>query len=304
MTESAAEAPSRPLVGIGWMIATTLFFVAVTGVVRHLGSDMPAAEAAFIRYAIGLLMVLPALRPLITARPSGRMMWLFAIRGSIHGIAVILWFFAMARVPIALVTAIGYTAPLFVTIGAALFLGEKLHIRRIVALTIGFVGVLIIIRPGIEAVGIGELAQLAAAPLFATSFLFAKRLTREADPGLIVAMLSVYCTLILLPFALYEWRQPTIEELGWLTLTAFFATAGHYTMTRALRAAPITLTQPIGFLQLVWAAMLGIVAFGEPVDPFVILGGGIVVAAATYISHRETRMAQKISTPPPPAVKS
>jgi len=128
---------------------------------------------------------------------------------------------------------------------------------------------------------------LIAAPLFAVSFLIAKKLTESESPAVIVAMLSIFCTLTLLPGALLEWRSPTGGELFLLFLTAVFATAGHYTLTRAFEAAPITVTQPVAFLQLVWAALLGLIAFGEPLDPWIFLGGGIVVGAVTYIAHRE-----------------
>ena len=92
--------------------------------------------------------------------------------------------------------------------------------------------------------------------------------------------------------------------IGWLSLCAVFATAGHWTMTKAFQCAPITVTQPVQFLQLVWATILGIVAFGEPVDPYVILGGGIVVGAATYIAHRERLNAKRATTPPAVATKT
>lgn len=295
---------NQPVIGIGWMILTGIMFACVTGIVRYLGSDMPAIEAAFIRYLIGLIIVSPTLRPLLNYRPTTKKMGLFALRGLVHGFAVMLWFFAMARIPIAEVTAIGYTAPIFVTIGAAFFLKERMHFRRIMAVVIGFVGTFIIIRPGFTDISIGQLAQLTAAPLFATSFLIAKKLTDDESPAVIVGMLSLGCTLVLLPGAIWQWRQPTLEEVGWLTLTAMFATAGHYALTRAFRAAPITVTQPVSFLQLVWAALIGLTLFGEPLDPFVFLGAGVVVSAAAYISHREAVAARRAVTPPEVATKA
>ena len=301
---SAAASPDRTLIGIGWMLVTTVLFVCVTGIVRYLGSDIPAVEAAFIRYAIGLVMVLPAFRPLLGNWPDGQMMRRFALRGLVHGVAVMLWFYAMARIPIAEVTALGYTAPIFVTLGAAFFFGEKLHLRRIMAVITGFIGAMIIIRPGFHEISSGQLAQLTAAPLFACSFLLAKGLTRDFGSGLIVAMLSLGCTVTLLPGALMQWREPSLHEVAWLGLTAVFATTGHYTLTRAFQAAPLTVTQPIGFLQLVWATLLGVLVFGEALDPFVILGGGIVVAAVTYISHREAQAARRLRTPPAVATKT
>ncbi|MEM7269896.1 MAG: DMT family transporter [Pseudomonadota bacterium] len=287
---SAPGAPSSRTnvpVAVAWMLVTGFLFVAVTGIVRYLGSDMPAAEGAFIRYAIGLAMISPALIGMIRRGAAPGSMKLYALRGIVHGFGVLLWFYAMARIPIAEVTAIGYSSPIFVTIGAALFLGERLRARRIAAVVFGLIGVLIILRPGFQEIGPGQLAQLIAAPLFAASFLIAKRLTDIASSAEIVAMLSVGCTLLLLPFALVEWRDPTWEELFWLTLTAACATAGHYTLTRAYAAAPITVTQPITFLQIVWATLLGAVMFAEPVDAYIMAGAAVIVASAWYIARRE-----------------
>jgi len=289
----AAQGGGNSLAGIGWMALTTLLFVCVTGIVRYLGADIPAVQAAFIRYVIGCILLLPVLMPLFRVRPAPPAFSLFALRGLVHAVAVMLWFFAMARIPIAEVTAIGYITPICVTIGAALFFRERLHARRIAAIGVGILGGLIILRPGFQEVQVGALAQLVAAPLFGISFLLAKRLTRLADPALIVGMLSVSCTLFLAPGALLMWEPVTWEQVAWLGLTALFATAGHYTQTRAFRSAPLTVTQPVTFLQLVWAALLGMLAFGEPVDPYVVLGGGVIVGAATFISHREMVAARR-----------
>ena len=300
---TSIDTPRNVSAGIGWMVLTGLLFVCVTCIVRYLGSDMPAIEAAFIRYAIGLAIVSPVLPRLLRKLPEKDVMKLYVVRGLVHGIAVMLWFYAMARIPIAEVTAIGYVAPIFVTIGAALFLGERLHLRRIAGVVVGFIGTLIIIRPGFEDVNIGQLAQLTAAPLFAASFILAKKLTNRVDPGVIVFMLSLFCTMVLLPGAVLQWRTPTLEEVFWLGLTALIATTGHYTLTRAIGAAPITVTQPISFLQLVWAAILGVFLFGEALNFYVILGGALIITAVTYISHREALVARSQMTPPPPATK-
>ena len=278
--------------GIAWMIVTTLMFVAVTGIVRHLGSDMPPGEAAFIRYLIGCGLMLPVfLRMRRTPIPSG--LWrLGAIRGAAHAGAVTLWFFAMARIPVAEVTAIGYVTPIVITIGAALFLGERLRLHRIMGVVAGLIGALVILRPGFQEISIGQIAQVCTAPLFAVSYLMTKSMTGKADSQVIVALLTIFCTLFLLPIALIDWQTPSWREIGWLAATAVGATAGHYAMTRALAAAPISVTQPITFLQLVWAAMLGVFVFDEPLDPYVIAGGLIIVGAATYIAHRESLLAR------------
>ncbi len=279
--------------GILWMLATGFCFLAVTVSVRYIGPRIPAAEAAFIRYLAGTLMLLPIFLRLYRGSLKIHSHGLFIARGLAHGVGVILWFFAMARIPIAEVTALGYLSPVIVTIGAAIFLGETLHFRRLAAVVIGFLGVMIILRPGFDTISIGQLAQLATAPLFAASFLLAKKLTAREDVTVIVAVLSLICTLTLLPPALLNWVQPTLHEVAMLTLTAVFATLGHYTMTRAFSLAPLAVLQPIGFLQLVWATLCGIVLFGEPIDVYVVLGGTVLILSTTYIAHRESVISRR-----------
>jgi drug/metabolite transporter (DMT)-like permease len=285
------------------MLLTTLLFACVTAIVRHVGSTVSAPEGAFLRYLFAVLLMLPWLRPLLDTPPPASMLALFAVRGLFHGLGVILWFYAMARLPVAEVTALGYLAPLFVTVGAALFLGEKLHKRRLAAVVAGLVGALVILRPGLSPVSTAHLAQLGAVPLFACSYLIAKQLSGRDDPATIVAMLSLGCTVVLLPGALMHWTWPGLSQIFWFFLTALLATLGHYTMTRALRAAPLTVTQPVNFVQLVWATAFGVVLFGEPLDPFVLLGGAIVIAAVTFIAHREARLARPPTAVPPPVLK-
>lgn len=293
---SVGDASSRAngnLRGIFWMMVTGILFVAVTGIVRHLGTDMSAVQAAFIRYVFGLILLTPVFFRIGSFVRDRRIMGLHAMRGFIHGIGVMLWFFAMAKIPIAEVTALGFTAPIFTTLGAALFLGERLHLHRVGAVLIGFGGAIIVLQPGFQAINIGSIAQLVAAPLFACSFLIAKRLTRTESSPAIVAYLSIFVTLTLLPPALMVWRTPTPVELGWLFATAACATAGHVTLTQAFKSADITVTQPIQFLQLVWATILGLTLFGEQPEIWTWVGGGVIVASATYIARRESRSCRR-----------
>jgi drug/metabolite transporter (DMT)-like permease len=297
------EAPvARPLAGILWMIATGACFIAVTAIVKHAGQDLPAAQAAFLRYLLGLVFLLPAI-PAIRAARIGRRDWgLFGLRGAVHTLAVILWFYAMTQIPIAEVTAMNYLNPVYVTLGAALFLGERLAARRLLAVFAALLGVVVILRPGFREVETGHLAMLATALFFAGSYLTAKPLSGRHSAALIVAMLSVTVTAGLAPFALAVWVTPTMADLGWMFLVACFATAGHYSMTRAFAAAPIAVTQPVTFLQMVWAVLLGWAVFDEPPDGFVILGAGIIIASVSFIAWREARLG-KVTPPPHPATK-
>lgn len=297
------SSPSRPLVGIFWMLVTGLCFVAVTALVKYMGDGIPPAEAAFLRYFLGLVFLLPMLPALREARLTARQWRLFSLRGVFHTCGVILWFFAMTRIPIAEVTAMNYLAPVYVSVGAALFLGERLALRRIAAIVVALVGTAVILRPGFRDVAPGHIAMLFCAVSFAGSYLLAKIMADEAKPAVVVAMLSIVVTICLAPFALANWVMPTAAELGLLFLVACFATAGHYTMTMAFAAAPVTVTQPVTFLQLVWAVLLGVLVFAEPVDIWVILGGALILAAVSFITWREAVLKRQPITPPSPATK-
>jgi len=285
------------------MVFTGVLFVMVTGLVKYLGLTMPAPQAAFLRYALGLILLVPMLPFREGLRLQKHQLRLSVWRGVLHSGAVTLWFFAMARIPIADVTAMNYMAPIYVTIGAALFLGERLALRRLGAIAFALLGVIIILRPGFREIGAGHMAMVLATLFFGASYLLAKRLTDEMPAGLVVVLLSVIVTIALLPMALVVWVPPSGFDLIILFLVACIATLGHYTMTLAFKATSISVTQPVTFLQLVWAVTLGVVVFGEAVDPFVVLGGGIILGSVTFISWREATLQRRLRTPPVPATK-
>lgn len=190
-----------------------------------------------------------------------------------------------------------YLNPIYVTILAAIFLGETLALRRILAIVTAFVGALIILRPGFREIGPGHLAMLFTAGAFAVGYLVAKIMADETSPAVVVGMLSLTVTVGLAPFAWAVWVPVTWEQVGWLFLVACFATAGHFTMTMAFKAAPLAVTQPVTFLQLIWATLLGAVVFAEPVDLFVVIGGAMIIAAISYITLREAMLRRRQITP-------
>lgn len=296
------ETPSRPVQGILWMAATGLCFIAVTAVVKHAAQDLPAAQAAFLRYLLGLVFLIPVAGTLLRARLTPKDWGVFSLRGLVHTLAVILWFYSMTQIPIAEVTAMNYLNPVYVTIGAALLLGERLAFRRIMAVVTALVGVVIILRPGFREVETGHIAMLFTAILFAGSYLCAKPLSGRHSAALIVAMLSITVTIGLAPFAFAVWVTPSWADIGWMFVVAAFATAGHYTMTRAFAAAPIAVTQPVTFLQMVWAVLLGWALFDEPPDAFVILGAALIIASVSFIAWREAKLRKQV-TPSPHATK-
>ena len=293
----------QPGWGIFWMIVTGILFVGVTALVKYLGPRIPAAEAAFLRYTIGLVLLLPVLPGVLKLRLDRGTWMVFAGRGVAHTLAVTLWFYAMARIPLADVTAMNYLSPVYVTLGAALFLGERLALRRMLALVAALIGALIILRPGFREIGPGHIAMLFTAMFFGASYLLAKQASNRCSAMVVVVMLSITVTIGLAPLAAMNWITPRLGEVAILGGVAVLATAGHYTMTLAFRAAPLAVTQPLTFLQLVWAVLLGALVFGEGVDVFVVLGGLVIVGAVSFISWREAVMKRKALTPPASATK-
>lgn len=279
------------------MVVTGLCFVAVTALVKLNGPRVPAAEAAFLRYAMGLLLLIPILGELKRLTFSTRIWKLFAVRGLFHTFGVTLWFFSMTQISIAEVTAMNYLTPVYVTIAAALFLGEKLAFRRLMAVLVALVGALIILRPGFRELSVGHFAMLAAAMVFCISYLTAKLLADEVPASVVVTVLSITVTLGLAPLAYAVWIPPTWEEVAMLFAVACFATAGHYTMTLAFASAPLTVTQPVTFLQLLWAVALGYFAFGEQVDFWVVFGGFVILGSVTFITWREAVLKRGAITP-------
>lgn len=291
----------RPLIGMFWMLAAGLSFVGMNALVKILGPSMNPIQAAFLRYVFGLVFLLPALRAIIETPLTRRNITLFGLRGIVHAAAVMLWFFAMVRIPLAEVTAMNYMTPVYVTLGAALFLGEKLAFRRIAAIVVALIGVLIVLRPGFREIQPGHLAMLGTALALGGSYVIAKVLVRDIRPSVVVAHLSIWVTLVLIPFAIAVWEPPSLRDLGILFIVASFATAGHYFMTLALQAAPVAVTQPVTFLQLIWATLLGTLAFYESIDIWVISGGTLILIAVSFITWREARIARSGATPPTPA---
>jgi len=298
MSHAAAQAPAtHPVWGVFWMLVTGACFVGVTAVVKLVGNDIPPAQSAFMRYALGLILIIPMIPPMLRAGLSRRAYMLFGLRGLVHTGGVILWFYAMTQITIAEVTAMNYVTPVYVTILASIFLGEKLALRRIAAIGVALAGALVILRPGLREISPGHIAMIFTAAAFSVGYLVAKIMADETSPSVVVGMLSVTVTLGLAPFAWAVWVPPTWEQVAWMFLVAVFATAGHFAMTLAFKAAPLAVTQPVTFVQLIWATLLGALFFGEPADAFVMLGGGMIIAAISFITLRETMLRRRAVTP-------
>lgn len=275
------------------MSVTTISFVAMNVLVKFVGDGLPVLQSAFLRFALGAVFLLPMIKAVRGVDYTRTIVGLALGRGIIHAVAMTLWFYAMTRIPLAEVTAMNFMNPVYVTIGAVLLFGEKIAAPRIIALFIAVIGGVLILRPGFREIDPGHIAMVFCAMAIAGSYLFANALSKRVPATVVVFMLSVVVPIVLAPFAIAQWETPTLRELGLLFLTSFFATLAHYCMTRAFACAPQTVIQPVSFLQLIWATAIGAVLFGEGFDPYVTLGGVMILGSVTFITLREAHAKRK-----------
>ena len=273
-----------------WMVAGGLCFSVLNTLARALSQQLDAYQTQFLRYLMGLLVMLPLVwrHGLQAYRPvniTGQF-W----RGAVHTLGLILWFTALPNIPLADMTAIGFTGPIFIMLGAAWFLGEPMRGDRWVAALIGFTGVLVVVLPKLTGQGGWyNLVMLASSPVFAASFLITKALTRYEKPGVIVLWQALTVTVLSLPMALPHWQDPSLWQWLGFVVTGVLGSLGHYCLTRAFHTADISATQSLRFLDLVWASLLGWLVFGDVPSPSTWAGALVILLATVWIARRESR---------------
>lgn len=278
---------------IVWAIAAGLTFSALNMLMRYITMNMHTVQVQFLRHLFGFLAMVPFI---IRAGPSDFMPSSIGgqfSRGAVHTVGLTLWFWALPHLALADMTAIGYTGPIFSMIGAAYLLGEKMRWDRWVAALIGFAGVLFVVGPRLAGSGGWySLIMLASAPVFSLSFLLTKMLTRHDSPQVIVVWQTIVVSLLSLPFALYWWAWPTWWQWGIFVVAGILGSAGHFCLTHSLKAADMSATQPVKFLDLIWATAWGFIIFGDHPSSSTIIGGVVIVAATLWIARRESNRAK------------
>ena len=273
-----------------WSATSGLLFCLLNALMRVMAQHLPAMQVQFLRYLFGFLVLLPLIlrhgpAAYRTTRPLGQF-----LRGALHTVGLVLWFAALSHIPLADTTAIGFTGPLFIMIGAYLFLKEPMHWERWLATGIGFAGVMIVVGPKLAGSGgWHHLVMLASAPVFAGSFLLTKVLTRTEGAGVIVVWQAITVTLFSLPAALWVWQAPGPAQWLAFAFCGLLGSGGHYCLTRSFRVADISSTQSVKFLELVWASTLGWLMFADVPTQTTLLGGAVISAATLWVARREHR---------------
>ena len=276
-----------PVRGALWMCAAATAFALMVTLVRHLTDGLHPLQVVFFRTAFGLLAMLPwLLRQGFGVMRTSRLR-LHLLRALIGIFAMVGWFTTLSLMPLAEATALSFTAPIFTSVLAVLLLGEVMRARRWSATMIGFLGALVIVRPGFAAIQPAALLAIATAAVWASSTVLIKVMARTESAGAITTYMVLLTTPMTLLAALFVWQNPTLEQLLWAALLGAAGSTGHTCMSRALATADATLVAPFDYLRLPIVALIAFLAFGEVPSVWVWIGGTVIAASSIYIAHRE-----------------
>lgn len=296
MSTPALPASATPLRAALLMLGSTMAFGLMAVAIRYATRYVPTQEVAFFRNAFGLLALLPMLLRPGHAPLKTQQLPRYFLRSAIGLGSMLCAFWALGHLPLAQAVSLSYSTPLFVTIAAVLWLGETVRVRRWAAVVVGFIGVLVIVRPGTAGFTAGSLIAVAAAVLSSLVAIQIKQLTRIDSADTVVLYTYVFWVPLSLIPALFVWVWPTGIAWLWLLATGVLGTIGQLLWTRALRLGEVSALTPISFLQLPLVTLCGWLLFAETVDRWTIIGAGIILAANAYIAHREAVLSRRAAS--------
>lgn len=279
------------------ILAATACFAGMNAIIRGLAHTISPVEIAFFRSFFGLFLLLPFLwwfgpHTIRTAKFK-----LHATRGVIHAISMMVFFVGLSLTPLSATSALEFAAPLMATTIAILFLGEAVRLRRLVALGVGFVGVLIVVRPGVTEVSVGQLLILLSVAMWAACQLMIRELSKTESAFTQGFYMVSFFTPITFIAALPFWTWPDAQTILTLFVLAAIATSGTWLYGEAFRRAEMSAILPLESTKLIWATGLGWVFFSEAPDPITLLGGAVIFSAAAYITVREAQLGRKTPLP-------
>ncbi len=284
------HSPLSPVVKASlWMVVSLASFMAMAVSVRELSASFDTFEILFFRSVVGLCVLLPFVlrndgQGLKTARPVFQ-----GARNAVHFVAQYCWVVGVSLLPLAQVFALEFTMPVWAVILAVLILGERMSVPRMVAVAGGFIGVLIVVKPGLAVFNPLSLIVLVSAAGFACSVIMVKILIRHDSPlTIIFYMAAMQLPMGLVP-ALFNWVTPGWAHLPWFVILGITALSAHYGLASALKLVDAITVLPVDFLRLPLIALVGAMVYAEPLDPWVFAGAAIIFGANYYSVWRENR---------------
>jgi drug/metabolite transporter (DMT)-like permease len=281
---------TRPqMAAIGYMLISTTCFSAMSMGVRILTPELHATTIVMLRNGLTLLLLLPWLlhdhRTLLHTQRLGAHAW----RGAVGAVGMITWTYCLTIMPLANATALSFTAPIFTTVFAMLFLGEKGDWIRWLGLLAGFGGTLILLRPSAEGFDTSALLVIFATATWAVTGLFVKSLSRTEPAMRMVVYMNFFMLLVATPFGIAHWQAPSAHGWGVLAVISGFSILMHFSMAKAYSLAPVTTLMPFDFTRLITTALFAYLLFGETSDALAWLGAAVIVTSAVMMARRDVK---------------
>ena len=280
---------SKNLRAILLMAVSVGMLAALDGMVKHVNSlGMHPFEIAFFRNLFGLFAMIPFFMRIGFSELRTQRLKFHLGRGIIHSASMITWFWALTVIPLADATALSFMVPVFASIGAIFIMREPSQASRWISIIIGFLGMIVILRPGFTDISLGTWLVLGGTIFVATSKLMTKSLSRTESPSTIVAYMSLTLTVVSFGVATLVWTWPTAEMWLWFAALGGLGSIAHVIQAQSYKDGDVTLIEPVGFLRLVWAALVGFVVFGEVPQVWSWLGGGIIMIGVLMLIRSES----------------
>ena len=282
------------VIGAFWMLVSAFCYVASATILRSLGDTYSPFELTFIRSLIATAIILPMFLH------QGTKMTLIPPRFGMHlavagfsYLGILFWFKAASIMPVADFFALQFTTPLFTIAMAIFFLRERADLASWIATIVGFVGVLIVLRPGMMEISIGAIAALLSSVGYASVNTVIKSLSRTTSPTIIVFYGNLLLAPISLPMAMVEWKTPLLEDWPAILAISILSTIGYLTITKGITLAPARVIQPVNFMRMPLAAVAGWIFFTEFPDIWTWVGAVVIFLATTYAVQRGARQDRK-----------
>ncbi len=285
---------SGPIAGIVWVTISMALFAGLAAFARAaMNAGLHPFQVVFLRNLLATLMLSPLLLWRGASLVRSRQLPLYGLRVAVSLVSMLAWFYALSAIPIGEVTAISFLAPVFGTLGAIFLLGEKVRLRRWTAIMVGFLGAMIILRPGMAPLGVGQMCALINAVSVGLVAVMIKQLTAGDDPDKIVFLTNLMLTPLSLLPALLVWTWPPLDALFPVLGLGLTAVLGHVALVRGYAATDASLAMTFEFSRLPFAVAIAYLAFGETIDMWTWVGAAVIFAASVYIVRREAQLARQ-----------
>ena len=279
-----------------FLIIISIIFGTLMGTFIKLAQEeLNVFTTGFLRFFFGFLIITPYILKTKFEVFTTKNLKIHILRSALNLPAMLLGFAALAMLPLEKMTAIHFIVPIIVTILAVIFLKEKIYLYRSIALVMGFLGMLIILRPGIIDISIGIYMALISSLIWSVVIILTKKVSKDDSAITILSHQYVYMVLFSFPLVIYFWDQPSLKTIIFILCAAMSGTILHIALNHAYKLVDVTMTQPYSFLGLVVSSIIGYFVFSDKPDFYTWLGASVIFCGVLLISYRELQLNKEIT---------